>query len=120
MVLKIFLDDKSFHCLKQSIPPGSHSKLILDHAVHLNLFGSNAVVSCDVTEARNLLLYAGHCPGVVASVHKALRSAGLTIDGPTSLEAQSRACKPIDSARNTQRHDVHSALSIYLLVAGVL
>jgi hypothetical protein len=85
MVLKIFLDDKSFHCLKQSIPPGSHSKLILDHAVHLNLFGSNAVVSCDVTEARNLLLYAGHCPGVVASVHKALRSAGLTIDGPTSL-----------------------------------
>src|SRR6266480_6521757 len=25
--------------------------------------GSNAVLNCDETEARNLLLYAGHCPG---------------------------------------------------------
>lgn len=58
MVLKIFLDDKSFHCLKQSIPPGSHSKLVLEEAVHLKFFGSNTVISCDETEARNLLLYA--------------------------------------------------------------
>jgi hypothetical protein len=78
--LKIFLDDKSFHSLKQSIPPGSRSKLLLAQALHLNLFGSNAVLSCDKAEARNLLLYAGHCPGVVASIHDAFRSAGLSLD----------------------------------------
>ena len=80
MVLKIFLDDKSFHCLKQSIPPGSHSKLVLEEAIHLKFFGSNTVISCDETEARNLLLYAGHCRGVVSSIQKALVSAGLTVD----------------------------------------
>jgi hypothetical protein len=85
LVLKIFLDDKSFHCLKHSIPLGSHSKLVMEQAVHLKLFGGNAVLSCDETEARNLLLYAGHCPGVVASVQKALRSAGLALDDPKRL-----------------------------------
>ena len=80
MNLKIVLDDKSFHCLKQSIPAASRSKLIIENAVDLKLFGSNAVVSCDEAEARNLLLYAGHCPGVIASIHKALRSAGLPVD----------------------------------------
>jgi hypothetical protein len=78
--LKIFLDERSFHCLKHSIPPGSHSRLVLAQTVHLEAFGSNAVVSCDDSEARNLLLYAGHCPGVVASIHDALRSAGLPVD----------------------------------------
>jgi hypothetical protein len=76
MTLKIFLDDKSFHCLKQSIPPGSRSKSIIEKAVHLDLFGSNAVLSCEEAEARNLLLYAGHCPGVIASIHNAFRAAG--------------------------------------------
>jgi hypothetical protein len=57
----------------------------MEHAVHLKLFGSNTVLSCDEAEARNLLLYAGHCPGVVASVQKALRSAGLTLDDPKRL-----------------------------------
>ena len=80
MALKIFLDDKSFHCLKQSIPSGSHSKLVVEQAVHLNFFGGNTVVSCQEPEARNLLLYAGHCPGVVASIHKALLAAGLPIE----------------------------------------
>jgi hypothetical protein len=80
MNLKIFLDDKSFHCLKQSIPAGSRSKLVIETAVHLNFFGSNAVISCDETEARNLLLYAGHWPGVVSSIHKALHLAGLPLD----------------------------------------
>jgi len=79
ITLKIFLDDKSFHCLKQSIPPGSRSKLVLKQAVHL---GSNAVLSCDEAEARNLLLYASHCSGVVVSIHQALRSAGLSLDSP--------------------------------------
>jgi len=46
----------------------------------LKFFGSNAVVSCDEAEARNLLLYANHCPGVIASIHEALRSAGLPVD----------------------------------------
>ena len=80
MTLKIFLDDKSFHCLKQSIPAGSRSKLIIEDAVHLKFFGSNTVISCNDTEGRILLLYANHCPGVVAAIHKALRSAGLPLD----------------------------------------
>jgi hypothetical protein len=80
MTLKIFLDDKSFHCLKRSIPAGSRSKLIIESAVHLQFFGSNAVVSCGETEGRNLLLYANHCPGVVAAIQKALRSAGLPLE----------------------------------------
>ena len=67
MILKIFLDDKSFHCLKHAIPPGSHSKFLLQDPARLSLFGSNTVISCDQAEARNLLLYASHCPGVVAS-----------------------------------------------------
>jgi hypothetical protein len=82
MTLKIFLDDKSFHCLKESIPPGSRSKSIIEKAVHLDLFGSNAVLSCEEAEARNLLLYAGHCPGVIASIHNAFRAAGLTFTTP--------------------------------------
>jgi len=80
MILKLFFDDKSFHCLKQSIPVGSHSKFIIENSLHLNFFGSNAVVSCAEAEARNLLLYAGHCPGAIASIHKALRSAGLPLE----------------------------------------
>ena len=82
MTLKIFLDDKSFHCLKQSIPAGSRSKSIIEKAVHLDLFGGNAVLSCDEAEARNLLLYAKHCPGVIASIHKAFRAAGLALTTP--------------------------------------
>jgi len=80
MILKIFLDDKSFHRLKQSIPAASPSKLIIKSALHLKFFGGNTVVSCDEAEARNLLLYANHCPGVIASIHEALRSAGLPLD----------------------------------------
>ena len=73
MTLTIFLDDKSFHCLKRSIPPASKAKFVLtEKTVHL---GSNVVISCEEAEARNLLLYADHCPGVVASIHEALRSA---------------------------------------------
>jgi hypothetical protein len=90
MTLKIFLDDKSFHCLKQSIPPGSRSKLIIQNAIHLDLFGSNAVLSCDETEARNLLLYAGHCPGVIASINKAFQSAGLPLEKPGKVPLRRR------------------------------
>ncbi len=82
MTLKIFLDDNSFHCLKRFIPPGSHSKLVLGDDVYF--LGSNAVVSCDEKEARNLLLYAGHCPGVIASIKNAFRFAGLAVDDSTS------------------------------------
>jgi hypothetical protein len=52
----------------------------LEKAVPLNFFGTNTVISCDAPEARNLLLYASHCPGVIASIHKALRSAGLPVE----------------------------------------
>jgi len=80
VILKIFLDDKGFHCLKRYIPAGSHSKFVLEEAVHIEFFGGSAVISCDETETRNLLLYAGHCPSVVASIHEALHLAGLQID----------------------------------------
>ena len=80
MTVKIFLDDKSFHCLKQAIPHGSRSKLVLEEAVPLKLFGNEVVISCDQAQARNLLLYADHCPGVIASIHKAFRSAGLPLE----------------------------------------
>lgn len=82
MTLKIFLNDKSFHCLKQAIPPKSLSKVLVEEAVHLNFFGSNTVLICDEAQARNLLLYVGHCPGVVTSIQKALLSAGLSLDSP--------------------------------------
>ena len=78
--LRIFLDDNSFHCLKKSIPKGSRSHSIIENAIHLKFGTSNLVVSCDETEARNLLLYASDCPGIIASIHKALRSAGLPLD----------------------------------------
>src|SRR5438874_9321906 len=74
MSLKIFLDDRSFHCLKRSVPHGSHSKSILNDAVHLKLFGNDVVISCDEAQAHNLLLYAGHCPDVIASIHYTLRT----------------------------------------------
>ena len=80
MTLKIFLDDESFYCLKQSIPAGSRSKLIIENAAHLKFFGSNAVISCTESEGRHLLLFADHCPGVIAAIHKALRSAGLPLN----------------------------------------
>ena len=82
MTLKIFLDNKSFHCLTQSIPAGSRFKSIIEKAVHLDLFGGNAVLSCDEAEARNLLLYAKHCPGVIASIHKAFSATGLALTTP--------------------------------------
>ena len=47
MILKIFLDDKSFHCLKHAIPPGSRSKLIIQKAVHFDLFGLSLVDTSD-------------------------------------------------------------------------
>ena len=80
MTLKIFLDDKSFHCLKQSLPPGSRSKSIIEKAVHLDLFGGNTVLSCEEAEARNLLLYAAHCPSVIAAIHKVFRNADLSLE----------------------------------------
>ena len=80
MTLKVFLDEKGFHCLKQCIPAASHSKAVLKDAVHVNSFGSLFVISCDESEARNLLLYANHCPSVVASIHEAFRLAGLPLE----------------------------------------
>jgi hypothetical protein len=51
MILKIFLDDKGFHRLKQSVPAASPSKLSIKSALHLKFFGGNTVVSCDEAEA---------------------------------------------------------------------
>jgi hypothetical protein len=90
MTLKIFLDNKSFHCLKQAIPAGSRAKSIIAKAAHLDLFGSNAVLSCDETEARNLLIYATHCPGVIASIRKVFREAGLPLENPDPVKVPPR------------------------------
>jgi hypothetical protein len=79
-VLKIHLDDKGFHCLKRSIPHGSRSKFVVKDAVNISFFGSNTVISCDEAEARNLLLYASHCPTVIAAIHTALCAAGLPLE----------------------------------------
>ena len=78
--LKIVFDDKSLHSLKESIPRGSRSIRIIERALQFKRLESDAVVTCDAVEARYLLLYAGHCPSVVASIHKALRVAGLPLD----------------------------------------
>jgi hypothetical protein len=85
MIFKIFLDDKSFHCLKQAIPAGSRSKVLLHDPARLSFVGTSTVISCDEGETRNLLLYASHCPGVIASIHNALHSAGLKSDNPEKL-----------------------------------
>jgi len=79
MKMKIFLDDKGFHCLKRCIPAESRSKFVLKEAVRVTFFGSNAVISCNEAEARNLLIYAEHRPSVIASIHKAFLSEGLPI-----------------------------------------
>jgi len=96
MTLKVFLDDKSFHCLKHAIPAGSRSKLLLHDPARLSIVGSNTVISCDKAEARNVLLYASHCPGVIASVHEALLSAGLSLEIPEKLP------NPAESATRTR------------------
>ena len=99
MTLKIFLDDKSFHCLKHAIPAGSRSKFILQDPARLCLLGSNRVISCDEAEARNLLLYATPCPGVVASIHQALHSTGLSF-GTSEI---SRAEAKLTSGSDVQK-----------------
>ena len=79
MNLKIVFDDTSLNSLRQSIPAGSRSKRLIESALELKRL-ENVVVICDAAEVRYLLLYAGHCPSVVASIHKAQRDAGLPID----------------------------------------
>jgi hypothetical protein len=81
VTLKIFLDEHGFHCLKRSIPAGSRSKAVVHAAFQVAAIGgSNTVIVCKEAEARNLLLYADHCPTVVTAIHDALRSAGLPVD----------------------------------------
>ena len=63
---------------KHAMPPGSRSKSVLEHPPHLRLLGSNTVISRN--EAQNLLLYAGHCARVVASIDQGFHSAGLSLD----------------------------------------
>jgi hypothetical protein len=85
MTLQLFLDDK-IHCLKHAIPAGSRCKLLLDDPARLSFVGSNTVISCGEAEVRNLLLCASHCPGVIVSIHKAFRSAGLCVDNSEKLQ----------------------------------
>jgi hypothetical protein len=73
MVLTIRLDDNSFHALKTFVPRHSHSRNVLESAVHVSFF--DVIINCTETEARSLLLYADHCPKVVEAIEKALGEA---------------------------------------------
>jgi hypothetical protein len=94
MTLKIFLDDNSFHELKKSIPRRSASKVVIDNAVRLKFFGISAVITCDEIHVRNLLLHAGHHPGVVASIHRAFFSAELSLDSEANPSRDGSADYP--------------------------
>lgn len=74
MPIKIFLDDNSFHALKRAIPERSNARSVLDTATHQNFF--DVIITCTESEARNLRVYASHCPKVVQSIEAALRLAG--------------------------------------------
>ena len=84
MVLKFFIDGKSFECLKQTVPPGASWRSAIENAVHLSnvgaaKVGSNAVVTCDDIAARDLLSHARtSCPGAATRIAEAFRAAGLT------------------------------------------
>lgn len=101
MTLKIFLDEKGFHCLKDAVPARSRSRLVVEEAVRLKFFGSNFVITCDEAEAENLLIYAGHCPSIVASIDKALRSAGALPGGDSIRSAMKGVLKKERLARRT-------------------
>jgi hypothetical protein len=60
--------------------------LVLQHAVRLESFGSNTVITCNEAQARSLLLFTAYCPGVIASVHDALRAAGLSHEHASQIE----------------------------------
>ena len=77
--LKIRFDDNSFHALKRSVPPQSQSRTVLESAVHVTFF--EVVINCTEAEARTFLLYADHCPAVVASIEQALREAAKSRTG---------------------------------------
>jgi hypothetical protein len=74
MPVKIFLDDNSFHALKRAIPECSNARSVLATAAQQNFF--DVMITCTESEARNLLLYADHCPTVVQSIEAALRLSG--------------------------------------------
>lgn len=84
MILKFFIDAKSFECLKQTVPPGTSYHSAIEHAVQLSnvgatRVGSNAVVTCDDVAARELLMHARNsCPGAATRIAEAFRAAGLT------------------------------------------
>jgi hypothetical protein len=82
VTIKIFLDRNSFHTLKQSVPPRSNSRLVLDSAVPVGF--ANVLLTCTETEARNLLRYADHLPKVLASIQQALQTVGRTRENESS------------------------------------
>jgi hypothetical protein len=71
---------KAFIASSDSCLQRSHSKFVLKEAISMNFFGRSIVITCDETEAWLLLLDAGRCPSVVASIHKALRLPGIQIE----------------------------------------
>jgi hypothetical protein len=73
MSLKIYLDEDSYHSLKRAVPRSSRSRTVLESVERASFF--NIVITCGEAEARNLLLYADHCPRAVESIEKALRVA---------------------------------------------
>ena len=76
MLLKIFLLEEDFDCLRKFVPYDSTCRSVLDGAVPL---GNTRVLDCDDIEARQLIIHAlAHCPAAAANISRDIRAAGLT------------------------------------------
>lgn len=84
MILKFFIDGKSFECLKQNVPAEADCYSALQRAAHFaNVAdantGSHAVVTCDDVAGRELLSHArSRCPDAATRIAEAFRASGLT------------------------------------------
>lgn len=109
MILKIFMDKRTFESLKATIPPGSDCHTVLEQAVHFSNIGAaragrKAVVICNDVAARKLLSHARNkCPGAATTIAEAFRAAGLN---PT------RRVLPRGKGSRRRRIDVSDALDI--------
>jgi hypothetical protein len=70
-ILKICLDDNTFHFLKRSVPELSQARAVLNSAEQVKFF--DVVLTCTESQARNLLLYADGCPKAIAIISAILR-----------------------------------------------
>ena len=75
--VKIFLDIRSYDCLREHLS----SELVLRSCLRAAVLrlGDTRVVDCDEKQARELLVIArNHCPGAVRKIKEAMLMAGLS------------------------------------------